>query len=817
MILLFIAIVFLNAIVFPVVAYTQGMPADQKSLYAKGIKYYDICNPSGSGGQDITAGTGEATGLRFPNLDPESMANAIDTYIKKYQKNSPLLGVGKITVASAKNADVNPFLIIGIANKESSLGTAGTLWNTANNVFGRTATARQPHIASGDRLWYKWVSIKASVDYTDPSHRNDPTKSGDEASYLKAVYGDAISSNDIDAFFAKYAPSHENNTSLYIQQMKGWISEMADLAGSSDSLDSGSSGGGSGATETTTPAGENVTYKAAGNIPATGKVVGASIYGGNWNGNSFVPNSADDNGDSASGPQKGHAAFAELSIDHAALDYSALGKLPYGKNPDGSLKGTKLEITYKGKRIIAQKYDVGRGGDPVKGKRNDIDLWWETAKLLNFKDGKDILKIRPVADDTPVTPVDGSATDVQEQKSSTSCVPVCAPSDTVGDGRTVVLDPGHSGVDKQGQEKDPGTGLWIGDSSNPDERRQVWETAEKIKAKLEPDGYKVIMTKNSEDDYVNLRDRAFVANKAKAAIAVSIHNTPGTFGSSSTGWVTPQEVGGYRGSGTDKKTFTNKSVADKSKQYADAILEERKKSEGDVQMHKLNFDNRAGLSPGDISIVQLYAKVPWIYNEVGQSGFNSDKYADGIAAGIKKALPLTGAPTVDGATITSGDAECSSGVASGDIAQTAINFSWEDGRSTLTPKPEYKQAVQKYNPSAPYAGADCGAFVGTVMRASGADPDYPLSFTPDQEDYVKNSGKYEIVRNTGSTSILQPGDILIVNGSSGGSGADGHTYIFTGNHGVFNAAGASMGSKMPHMHNAFLSDYRGDYTIARLK
>ena len=112
------------------------------------------------------------------------------------------------------------------------------------------------------------------------------------------------------------------------------------------------------------------------------------------------------------------------------------------------------------------------------------------------------------------------------------------------DGTDVVLDPGHSGIDKQGKEIDPITKLYIGDSSNTPEKDQVWDTSERIKKILEDKGYTVAVTKKSANDYQNFRQRANFANNKKAQIVVSLHNTPGRFGSADTGWVTPQKLGG---------------------------------------------------------------------------------------------------------------------------------------------------------------------------------------------------------------------------------------------------------------------------------
>jgi cell wall-associated NlpC family hydrolase len=161
---------------------------------------------------------------------------------------------------------------------------------------------------------------------------------------------------------------------------------------------------------------------------------------------------------------------------------------------------------------------------------------------------------------------------------------------------------------------------------------------------------------------------------------------------------------------------------------------------------------------------------------------------------------------------------CSNGSAdAASIAQQAIKLAWPDSSHGTTPKPSYAKAIDQYNSG--LNPADCGVFVATVMRSSGADPDYPASGTSIQAQYVRdNPDKYDVVDKVRSMGELQPGDILIVN-QGGGAGANGHTYIFVGNqppHG-YNQASASLNSRAGNLGGAVLSDGRGDYMRARLK
>jgi len=62
-------------------------------------------------------------------------------------------------------------------------------------------------------------------------------------------------------------------------------------------------------------------------------------------------------------------AFAELRMG------TALGGLPHG---------AKVQITYGGRSVIAEKLDIGLGGPGCGGHSREIDLWYQTAQALGF-------------------------------------------------------------------------------------------------------------------------------------------------------------------------------------------------------------------------------------------------------------------------------------------------------------------------------------------------------------------------------------------------------------------------------------------------
>lgn len=372
-------------------------------------------------------------------------------------------------------------------------------------------------------------------------------------------------------------------------------------------------------------------------------------------------------------------------------------------------------------------------------------------------------------------------------------------------GKTVVLDPGHSGGNVP--ETDPESGIKALDYDNGKETIDMWKVSEKIRTKLEIKGYKVITTKKSADDTVGLIARAVIANNAKADIAVSIHSTGGSFGNASSGWVTPQEVGLYRQSGSNIKKFENAALAQTSKEYSAKVLEERKKTEGGVQIHGLDFSRRDLPATGNISIVQLFSKVPWVYNEVGQTGINLDKYAEGISNGIISALgePDSGTTTTT-TTTASTPTTCETGstsVAPGDLSALVKSYAWPDyhPKPYTTPKKTYKDAYEKarsegiYIGGIDYPGIDCGGFVTLLMINSGFEPNYNYGgkisagagFTGNQETWLKANWT---PINPVSTKDLKPGDVAI---------NDTHTYVFVGKIDGFNSlfASASLDGRAP--------------------
>lgn len=185
-------------------------------------------------GTSVTGGS--SSSLTFPtSLTEGQMINGIKQYIPTVNTHSVFLNDQSTIpalVASAKQAKVNPFLAIAITQEEDTLGDPGdpNIIN-ASNGFGREALPSQPHW-QGRYLWYKWSSIKASVDYTAQENQG-ASGGGDELSYLRVRYGTSIDAGNIHDTIKDYAPHSQNDTIQYIKDVTGFMAKMTQLSGGS--------------------------------------------------------------------------------------------------------------------------------------------------------------------------------------------------------------------------------------------------------------------------------------------------------------------------------------------------------------------------------------------------------------------------------------------------------------------------------------------------------------------------------------------------------------------------------------------------------
>jgi cell wall-associated NlpC family hydrolase len=155
-----------------------------------------------------------------------------------------------------------------------------------------------------------------------------------------------------------------------------------------------------------------------------------------------------------------------------------------------------------------------------------------------------------------------------------------------------------------------------------------------------------------------------------------------------------------------------------------------------------------------------------------------DKFKDLAASGVSS-------------TLTNGQCSASVGGGNGSIVDTAKALSWtkavSDGATDHTVKQnksEYDTAlkqtgVYKLGDSCSKAGISCDAFLATVMRYSGVDPDFPCCGADAQGAYLQShTEKYEeMSKDVKSTDELKPGYILW---RSAQDGHPGHVKIYIG-------------------------------------
>jgi N-acetylmuramoyl-L-alanine amidase len=219
----------------------------------------------------------------------------------------------------------------------------------------------------------------------------------------------------------------------------------------------------------------------------------------------------------------------------------------------------------------------------------------------------------------------------------------------------IVIDPGHSG--KYIRSRERVTGLRDIDYPNYPEIYETFDISACVARALERDGYQVILTKKHALDNVGLAARARIANRNKADLAISVHNDHGqgsrfeaTYDQRGLKGANGKYHAMYRGRGDHRTVFGLPEVARKSQRYARTIAAKRSTS----QRHKVvvrenSFNGRAPLEPGNLAIVQLLAKVPWVYNEMGARSGRSVyqatsiasevTYARGLLAGVEAAIP----------------------------------------------------------------------------------------------------------------------------------------------------------------------------------
>ena len=159
----------------------------------------------------------------------------------------------------------------------------------------------------------------------------------------------------------------------------------------------------------------------------------------------------------------------------------------------------------------------------------------ETAAAVQAATPEPTLTEEPTPEPTPVPtaePAETPAAVLTPAPVKSGVILTPTPEPLPGEGRTVVLDPGHSSKQK-GDSVPIGPGaaeMKAGDAvgthgavSGLNEYDLTLQIAQKLRDELETRGYKVLLTHEDNETAVNCDERAMVANEARADCFIRIH------------------------------------------------------------------------------------------------------------------------------------------------------------------------------------------------------------------------------------------------------------------------------------------------------
>lgn len=200
--------------------------------------------------------------------------------------------------------------------------------------------------------------------------------------------------------------------------------------------------------------------------------------------------------------------------------------------------------------------------------------------------------------------------------------------------KVVVVDPGHSSNGNREQErnspdsdlmkiKDPGGAQGL--VSRTPEYIVAMSVSLKLKAKLEQNGIKVIMTKTQDSESPGNIDRAEVGNKNNADLAIRIHcDSADSKSAKGASMLVPAPVG-YA-----------KDVSVVSKKYGQIILNDL--------IATVGMNNRGTVERSDLTGFN-WSKVPVVLVEMGfmsnpeeDTLLNSEEYQNKLAEGLSKGI-----------------------------------------------------------------------------------------------------------------------------------------------------------------------------------
>jgi N-acetylmuramoyl-L-alanine amidase len=206
----------------------------------------------------------------------------------------------------------------------------------------------------------------------------------------------------------------------------------------------------------------------------------------------------------------------------------------------------------------------------------------------------------------------------------------------------VCLDPGHASTPS---EIDPETGLNTQDWINEPEMGIVYDIALRAKAGLEARGVRVVMTKNSVADPVNLKQRAVIANDAHARVIVHIHADPGIAGPT-TFYPGAAPYNWKANSDTGRTAYIDAAVQVASLSAAGrfhAAMAAYMRSVSGVADGGTVMENRGSTGTGNYGPIfsyDIWSRVPTftLENNLGFADAHRQEIADGIVEGVLAAL-----------------------------------------------------------------------------------------------------------------------------------------------------------------------------------
>jgi hypothetical protein len=177
-----------------------ALSPEQRKVFDSGISEFLVKETVCIGSSNSGAG-GPLLGPRFPSgVNEGELVQKIRDYITNTRPDSPLIAHAEDFVSYGKQFDVNPAFIVALAQKESSLATAGAARPPQYNVFS---------IRNG-----------AQGSFGNYAGYADAIRAVNELIASELYLGPPANFTTIDEIMNRYAPPSENDTEGYIAFIK---------------------------------------------------------------------------------------------------------------------------------------------------------------------------------------------------------------------------------------------------------------------------------------------------------------------------------------------------------------------------------------------------------------------------------------------------------------------------------------------------------------------------------------------------------------------------------------------------------------------